>query len=300
MADQTTPLVRKALSFNHGRALAILLIVALAQSFSIDSVRSQTSTHSVFVETFASTWCEPCGREQTIVQRLIENRSHVAHFVVYHLQDVWSTTDAVKRATEFGFNFVPSHAYDGGYVRTSRTIVDESEMESVASRSVHLVELTVAKAVNGNVLNFQVAAAERNAYSLSGELVVYIVENRVLHEGMLWNSVYRAQVVRQGLFLKPNSYEVISGNWSISSDVRAENLEVVAVVFDKSTPGKYGFYAIQSACSRDSKLAIPEFGGWLQPFLPLILLMSTFMFKRVYASRGLAFRESSSGKNTAK
>jgi thiol-disulfide isomerase/thioredoxin len=285
MANQIVLPVRRNPNFSRYRALAILFILALAQSFPIISVRSQTYTHSVLIETFASTWCEPCRREQSTVQRFVENKSQLAHFIVYHLQDVWSTTDAVKRATELGITFVPSHAYDGGYARTSGAIVNESEIESAASRSVHLVELTVGKAINGNTLSVQVAVAERNAYSLSSELVVYAVENKVLHEGTLWNSVYRGQIVRQGLFLRPNSYEVVSGNWSIPPDTRSENLEVIAVAYDKSTSGKYGPYAIQSACSKDSEIAIPEFSGWLQLLVPSIVFMSAFILRRSHTRR---------------
>lgn len=299
MANQIALRVRGNPNLSHYRALAILFILALAQSVPIISVRSQTYTHSVFIEAFASTWCEPCRREQSTVQRLVENKSHLAHFIVYHLQDVWSTTDAVKRATELGFTFVPSHAYDGGYTRTSGTIVNESEIESAASRNVHLVELTVGKAVNGTTLSVQVAVAERNAYSLACELVVYVVENKILHEGTLWNSVYRGQIVRQGLFLRPNSYEVVSGNWSIPPDARSENFEVIAVAFDKSTSGKYGPYAIQSACSKDSKIAIPEFGGWLQLLVPSIVFASIFILRRAH-TKSLAAWGSLSEKNTVR
>ena len=251
-----------------------ILLLALTLALWIAPVNSQTSTHSVFVEVFASTWCEPSSREQVLIQELSGNKSHTAHFVVFHLQDAWSTTDAVNRATEFDFNFVPSHALDGGYTRTSGAIVDTSEIDAASFRSIHLIELTVTKAINGNVLSSQVAVAERNGYLFNGEVAIYIVENGIYLNGSEWNFVYRGQAARQGILLKPNSYQVVSGNWSIPVGVKAGNLEVIAVVFDKGTLGKYGPYAVQSACSKDSVLAIPEFDHWMLLVVLTLLVLS--------------------------
>jgi len=280
----------------------MILFLALTHALWIAPANSQTSTHSVFVEVFASTWCEPCSREQIPIQELSGNRSHTAHFVVFHLQDVWSTADAVNRATEFNFNFVPSHALDGGYTRTSGDIIDTPEIESASFRSVHLIELTVTKAINGNVLSSQVAVAERNGYLFNGEVTIYIVENGIFLNGSEWNFVYRGQATRQGILLKPNSYQVISGDWSIPVGVKAGNLEVIAVAFDKGTMGKYGPYAVQSACSKDSVLAIPEFDHWML-LVVLILLVNVFVLRVAPARLGLTAyesRRSSSGKSSSR
>lgn len=284
------------------KAWSTILLLALTLALWIAPVNSQTSTHSVFVEVFASTWCEPCSREQVLVQELSGNKSHMAHFVVFHLQDVWSTTDAVNRATEFDFSFVPSHALDGGYTRTSGAIVDTSEIEAASFRSIHLIELTVTKAINGNVLSSQVAVAERNGYLFNGEVAIYIVENGIYLNGSEWNFVYRGQATRQGILLKPNSYQVVSGNWSIPVGVKAGNLEVIAVVFDKGTMGKYGPYAVQSACSKDSVLAIPEFDHWML-LVVLTLLVNAFVLRVTPARLGLTAyesRRSLSGKSSSR
>gem|GEM_PF-1430877 len=268
-------------NFRPYAVLTVLSILVLIQTFSIPSVESQKSTHSVFIEIFSSTWCEPCSREQSVIQRLSGNESHMVHFVVFHLQDIWSTTYSVERATELDFTFVPSHAYDGGYARISGAIVEQSGIESVASRNVHLVELTVSSSTNGSVLNAQVAVAERNGYSFSGEVAAYVVENGINIDGVQWNSVYKGQLFRQGVFLKPNSYIVLSGNWSISHDSKPDNLQVVAVAFDKSTVGRYGPYAVQSACDKDSSVVIPEFGGWLPLLVTSTIFITAFMFRRL-------------------
>jgi hypothetical protein len=131
------------------------------------------------------------------------------------------------------------------------------EVQSTASRSVHLIELTVTKAVNGNVLYVQVSITERNGYPFSGEVVAYVTENKINVNGTEWNSAYRGRVISQGVYLKPNSYR------SIPSDSRSNMLEVIAVAFDRNSQGKYGPYAVQSASEKDRNLAIPEFGGWL-------------------------------------
>jgi thiol-disulfide isomerase/thioredoxin len=267
------------------KALSIVLIVILAQTFLISSGRSQLPTHSVFVEIFTSTWCEPCKEEQQIIQRLSTNSSYIAHFVVFHLQDNWSTTDAVERATELGFNFVPSHVYDGGFTKTSGSIINASEIASAASRSVHLVELTVTKTINGNVLNAQVAVAERNGYPFNGEVDAYVVENGIIVNGVQWNCIYKAQVIRQGVYLRPNSYQIINGNWSIPLGSKTANLAVIAAAFDKNSVGKYGPYAIQSTSDGDSNLAIPEFDGQLSVLVASLLFMITMILRRAHLRR---------------
>jgi len=261
--------------------LLVLLISTLTYSTLISKGNSQSPTHSVFVEIFTSTWCDPCQTEQLIIKNTFTNDTHIAHFLVYHLQDVWSTTDSVDRATQLDFNFVPSHAYDGGYSRTSGSIINSSEIESLTFRSVHLIELTVTKAINGSLLTTQISIAERNGYSFSGDVAVYVVEDKIFYNGTEWNSIYRDQIFRQGIFLKPNSYEVLSGNWSIPVDSIPENIEIIAVAFDKSSTGKYGPYAVQSACSKDSELAIPEFGTLLPIITASTILITSLALKRI-------------------
>ena len=256
--------------------LLILLISTLTYSTLISKVNSQSPTHSVFVEIFTSTWCEPCQTEQIQIKNTFTNDSHIAHFLVYHLQDVWSTTASVDRANQLDFHFVPSHAYDGGYSRTSGSIINSSEIELLTSKSVHLIELTVIKTINGSLLTTQISVAERNGYSFSGDVAVYVVEDKIFQNGTQWNSIYRDQIFRQGIFLKPNSYEVLSGNWSIPEQSIPENIEIIAVAFDKTSTGKYGPYAVQSACSKDSELAIPEFGTLL-PIIAASTILITFL-----------------------
>jgi hypothetical protein len=256
--------------------LLVLLILTLTYSSLISKVEPQSQTHSVFVEIFTSTWCDPCQTEQSLIKNTFTNDSHIAHFLVYHLQDVWSTTDSVDRANQLDFNFVPSHAYDGGYSRTSGSIINLTKIESLTFRSVHLIELTVTKVINGSLLTTQISIAERNGYSFSGDIAVYVVEDKIFYNGTEWNSIYRDQIFRQGIFLKPNSYEVLSGNWSIPEDSIPENIEVIAVAFDKASTGKYAPYAVQSACSKDSELAIPEFGT-IFPIITASTILITFL-----------------------
>ena len=260
--------------------LMVLLVATLSHSTLISNVNSQSPTHSLFVEIFTSTWCEPCQTEQLLIQNMFTNNTHIAHFIVYHLQDVWSTTDSVDRADQLDFHFVPSHAYDGGYSRTSGSIINTSEIESLTFRKVHLVELTVTKAINGNLLTTQISVAERNGYSFSGDVAVYVVENKIFYNGTQWNSIYRDQIFRQGVFLKPNSYQVLSGNWSIPENSIQENIEIIAVAFDKTTTGQYGPYAVQSACSKDSELAIPEFPTMIPIILAFTILITFLALKR--------------------
>jgi hypothetical protein len=261
--------------------LLILLISTLTYSTLISKVNSQSPTHSVFVEIFTSTWCEPCQTEQIQIKNTFTSDSHIAHFLVYHLQDVWSTTASVDRANQLDFHFVPSHAYDGGYSRTSGSIINSSEIELLTSKSVHLIELTVIKTINGSLLTTQISVAERNGYSFSGDVAVYVVEDKIFQNGTQWNSIYRDQIFRQGIFLKPNSYEVLSGNWSIPEQSIPENIEIIAVAFDKTSTGKYGPYAVQSACSKDSELAIPEFGTLLPIIAGSTILITFLTLKRI-------------------
>ena len=148
--------------------------------------------------------------------------------------------------------------------------------------------LTVTKAVNGNVLYVQVSITERNGYPFSGEVVAYVTENKINVNGTEWNSAYRGRAISQGVYLRPNSYSALYGNWSIPSDSRSNMLEVIAVAYDRNSQGKYGPYAVQSASEKDRNLAIPEFGGWL-----LLLTFSTLFitasilrgsFKRGYVA----------------
>ena len=259
--------------------ILVLLITLMIHSSLMPKVKSQSQTHSVFVEIFTSTWCEPCQTEQILIQNTFTNDSHIAHFIVYHLQDVWSTTDSVDRANQLDFHFVPSHAYDGGYSRTSGSIINISEIETLTFRQVHLIELTVTKAINGNFLTTQISVAERNGYSFSGDVAAYVVEDKIFRNGTQWNSIYRDQIFRQGIFLKPNSYQVLSGNWSIPEDSIPENIEIIAVAYDKTSTGEYGPYAVQSACSKDSELAIPEFSNLLSLIAASTILITLLVLK---------------------
>ena len=260
-------------------AILVLLITVVFHSTLVSKVNSQSPTHSVFVEIFTSTWCEPCQTEQLLIQNTFTNDTHIAHFLVYHLQDVWSTTDSVDRANQLDFHFVPSHAYDGGYYRTSGSIINVSEIETLTYRQVHLIELTVTKAINGNLLTTQISVAERNGYSFSGDIAAYVVEDNIFRNGTQWYSIYRDQIFRKGIFLKPNSYQVLSGNWSIPYDSIPENIEIIAVAYDKTSTGEYGPYAVQSACSKDSELAIPEFGNLVQMITASTILITLLALK---------------------
>lgn len=235
-------------------------------------------THSILCERFSNTQSYACINEQDNIQEIEKEAGHSLHLIDFHLQDDWSTIEATERAVEFNVTMVPSYVFDGGHEVGMGEPLKREIIENIGTRITHKISLSIDKKINGQELEIECTVIERNGFQLTGEIVVYIVENHLKSNSIEWNNVFRGYAMRERFELKPNAHEIFYGSWSIPEDVNSENLKVIAAVLDISENRDPHY--IQSICDEEEKLDVPEFSN---PVLVLILinLIAVVLIRRV-------------------
>ncbi len=189
--------------------------------------------------------------------------------------------EATERATEFNITLVPSYVYDGGYKIRKGETLEKVVMEECAKRIVHKIGLSVDKEISEGEIKIEVTVVERNGFPFNGEVIVYVVEDNLISGAEVWNNVFRDYAMAERVELKPNSYEIFLTEWNIPSNVKLENIKLVAVVFEIN---RYGSYYAQSACDEDEKINIPEFSS------PAFTLLISSLIAIITASRIIRIR----------
>ena len=234
---------------------------------------SNNYTHGLLDEHFVATYCPTCRSDEPNMWNTYQSLSGSFFVVSYHLTE-WSTADGNALAVKYYARTIPYHVFDGGYMTGKGRIVSSNIQDSIeasGTREVHKVSLAIRKSVEGNILKYDGSAQELEGKSFPGYLQVYITENGLKSQGVEWSFVFRAFGVRQGLEIPSKGVSLFQGTWQIPSNVEAQNLVIVAAVFDNSTNGIFGSYAVQATNDAHSGQVIPEMPDAIR-VLPLALL----------------------------
>ena len=263
------------------RSFLILFILAFTV-FGLVLPRSESAyydgyTHAVLDEQMAATWCPSCRSDEPNVLKVYNDLAGSFFVVVYHTADEWSNPASDQKTVHYQAIGLPFHVFDGAYLRAKGGIYT-TDMRSPAVRPVHKIGLAVRKAVNTTAVEYQGSVQEMDNKSFVGYVQVYITENNLHSEGIEWNFVFRAFGIEQQLRMAPNSFTSFSGKWVIPSNVKAENVLVVAAVFDNSTVGYYGPYAVQAVDDNRSGVVIPEVQTPIRVATVALVIMSLAIF----------------------
>jgi hypothetical protein len=248
-----------------------------------------TYTHALFDEHFTATWCPSCRTDEPNILKAYNDLAGSLFIVSYHVSDEWSNPTGDSMVLQYQAHTIPYHVFDGGYW-IGKGGIYSTDMEDPAARPVHRIGLAIRKLIHGSNLEYEGSIQEMDGKVFNGYVQVYITENRLQSEGIEWNFVFRDFGVNQMLSMSPGAIVQFSGTWIVPSNVKAINLLVVAAVFDKSTTGPYGPYAVQAVDDSRSGQVIPEMSS---PFgiTVVVLVVTLFVVFRIKRSAKSEFRK---------
>jgi thiol-disulfide isomerase/thioredoxin len=263
-----------------------LLGLALPKS---EALYYDSYTHALFDEHFTATWCPSCRTDEPNVLKAYNDLAGSLFIVSYHVSDEWSNPTGDSMVLQYQAHTIPYHVFDGGYWIGKGGIYN-TDMEDPAARPVHRIGLAIRKFIHGSNLEYEGSVQEMDGKVFNGYVQVYITENRLQSEGIEWNFVFRDFGVNQMLSMSPGAIVQFSGTWIVPSNVKANNLLAVAAVFDKSTTGPYGSYAVQAIDDSRSGQVIPEMSS---PFgmAVVVLVITLFAVFRIKRSAKSEFRK---------
>jgi hypothetical protein len=256
-------------------ALVSLSFLGLVEPRS-ESMFSNGYTHALLDEHFGATWCPSCLTDEPNVMKVYNDFAGSFFVVSYHISDEFSNASGEFQSLRYQAHSLPYHVFDGGYW-TGKGTVYYTDMKAPATRPVHRIGLAINKVINSGTLEYEGSVQEMDGKPFVGYVRVYITENKLHSEGIEWNFVFRAFGISKQLAIGPNAFTLFSGTWAISSNVMAENVLVVAAVFDNSTVGYYGPYAVQAIDDNKSGHVIPEMTAPTQVAI-MTLLIGTVVF----------------------
>ena len=273
------------------RSFLILILLSLA-IVGLVLPRSESAyydgyTHGVLDEHVTATWCPSCRTDEPNVMKVYNDQAGSFFVVSYRTADEWSNPASDQRIVRYQAIGLPFHVFDGAYLRAKGEIYT-TDMRSPAVRPVHKIGLAVRKTVNTSTLEYQGSVQEMDNKPFVGYVQVYITENKLHSEEVEWNFVFRAFGIEQQLNMAPNSFASFSGKWVIPSNVKAENILVVAAVFDNSTAGYYGPYAVQAVDDNRSGEVIPEVQTPIEVATVSLVITSLAIFGKRRLSQGKA------------
>lgn len=224
-------------------------------------------THAVYVESVVGTWCPYCQGELSQVHSAAQKYAGSLHLVDFHVafpsqgrNDEYATDYGTEKVAEYHVTGTPTHAHDAGYLIQTGFLNFEANIESTGKRPVHRVTLAVLRRIQGSVLSFEGSVKEEDGRSFNGKIMVVATENGLPGASYIWNSVFRAYLLKQDVNLAAGQYSLFSGTWSIPSGVTIANVQLVVAAFDSTDQAdSRGPFAIQSVSDADSGAVIPEF-----------------------------------------
>ncbi len=246
-----------------------------------ESKFSNGYTHALLDEHFVATWCPSCLTDEPNVMKVYNDLAGSFFVVSYHLSDEFSNPKGESQSLQYQVHSIPYHVLDGGYW-TGKGTVYYADMKNPATRPVHAIGLAIRKLFNNGTLQYEGSVQEMDGKPFVGYLRVYITENRLHSEGIEWNFVFRDFGISKQLAIGPNAFSLFSGTWTISSNVKAENILVIAAVFDNSTADYYGPYAIQAIDDNKSGQVVPEMGAPVQVMIMILLTAAVLVGMRKY------------------
>jgi hypothetical protein len=186
------------------------------------------------------------------------------HIVCFHISEDFANAKTEVRKAFYSLMGFPSNVYDGGYAQTY--FIDESKIDDSGMRQVHAIGMSLSKSIQGSTLQFSGSVVNSESDSFNGFVLVFIVENGLVDSqyGITWNFVFRDYGLNKTLDLSGFSQDDFSGSWNIPSNVKPENIQVIASVYDtNSREPTHGWpYSVQSVCD------VCAHSGMTQTFLP--------------------------------
>ena len=180
----------------------------------------------------------------------------------------------------------PTHVYDGGYQKATGYI-NEYKINASGMRQIHMLEMSLSKSIDGSTLSFSGSVTNLESDSFSGFMLVFVTENQLVdpsYPTITWNFVFRDYGLNKTLSLAGLATDNFNGIWSIPGDVNADNIQVVAAVYNTDTRDPiYGCpYAVQSVCDVcGHSVAIPEFPSiWVLLLVFTLICMTAVLLSR--------------------
>ena len=236
-------------------------------------------THALFDEHFTATWCPSCRSDEPNVMKTYDQMAGSFFVVSYHVSDEFSNPSGNSMITQYQVRTIPYHVFDGGNLYRKGGIIS-MDLRAPGARPVHRVSLAVKKVIHGNTLEYQGSVQEMDGEKFVGFVQVYVTENKLRSEGIEWNFVFRAFGIKEPLDIGANAFGLFSGTWTIPSNVKVENVVIVAAVFDSSTVGNYGPFVVQAVDDSRSSQVIPEMKAPVQVVALVLFLVTIVFFKR--------------------
>ncbi len=217
-------------------------------------------THAVYIESVTATWCSVCRLDQEPISKAHEKYLGSIYSVSFHVADEWETEYGMKKANEYRTTATPTYAYDAGHNGVNPGFFSRDKIESAGRRSVHRISLAVVKVVEAGIVSFEGSIKEEDNRVFNGTIVVIAIENGLRSASVIWNSVFRAYLLKLDVSIPSGGYIPFSGNWRIPDNVNIGNLELIAAAFDSDDRvGPWGPFSVQAVSDVDSGAVIPEF-----------------------------------------
>jgi hypothetical protein len=261
-------------------ALLLTLTILFTSIPATGSVNGSGYTHNVLNEHFVATYCPTCQSDEPNVKKAYNDLAGAFIIVSFHIAE-WSTPEGDEMVAKYQVHTIPYHVFDGGYAFGKGRIISsniQQNLKTVSTRSVHRIGLAIQKTIEGDTLHYEGSVQELDGKPFTGYVQVYVTENGLESNGREWGFVFRAFGIKKNLDMSSSEVIVFSGNWKISSNVKTQDIVVVAAAFDSSTNGQYGPYAVQAVNDTYSTEVIPELATPSQTILLAVLTMSVTVF----------------------
>jgi len=250
-----------------------------------EPVYSINYTHALFDEHFTATWCPSCRTDEPNVLKAYNDLDGLLFVVSYHVSDEWSNLAGDSMIADYQAHTIPYHVLDGGY-RIGKGGIYAIDMQDPAARPVHRIGLAIRKAIRGNTLEYEGSIQELDGKAFTGFVQVYITENKLKSVGIEWNFVFRAFAIKKQVSIQPREFASFSGTWTIPSNVKTENILTTAAVFDTSTAGYYGPYAVQAVDDNKSGQVVPEMFTPIQMTIAVLFITFAVVYRMKRSVRG--------------
>lgn len=257
--------------------IIMILIVPIAGAFDLSSINNtnikeeknvsnQEYTHSVFIEACTQTWCPPCATAAAVMNEIYKSGEYDFHYVAL-VSDM--NTAARKRTNELEVKYIPDYVFDGNFTRYvgSGGLPDEytNRLDLCGAREVANVSIDISvKWLGFGTLKISVSVSSNEAEDYYGHLRTYIVEKESRWDTNSGDPYHQAVIgmpIDRSLSFVKCQAQPLANSYSFEitwpgaifgfSDIKKDNIEVVAAVFNSDT----GFVD-QSAATQPTSVSV--------------------------------------------
>jgi thiol-disulfide isomerase/thioredoxin len=237
-----------------------MMIVPIVGAFDISSidnnvieqknVSNQEYTHSVFVEACTQTWCPPCATAAAVMSELYKSGEYDFHYIAL-VSDM--NTAARIRVSELDVKYIPNYVFDGNFTRYigSGGLPGEytSRLDLCGAREVANVSIDISvKWLGLGTLKISVTVKSNDPEDYYGYLRTYIVEKESrwnTYSGDPYHQAVIGMPINRHLSLIKGEVQPLANSYSYEvtwpggllgfSDIKKDNIEVVAAVYNSDT-----------------------------------------------------------------